>query len=174
MHKDERMVDHVNCKTPFLCFRADSGNFVELVSYTVIFLLSSNDLPVESQLELGETHSCVRRKLYVVGSIKASGVPSYHQSWKPVSQQSSGVLPLKGGGPVCLQEQPMRGKVPLLCSPGWRPLAVLLSSHGEQGLECPEGGKSAFHHREDHKPGKRSWQFKAGRWQFRLIRNMVY
>lgn len=100
MHKDGRMVDRVNCKTPFLCFRADSGNFVESVSHTVIFLPSSRDLPVESQLELGETHSCMRRELYVVGSIKASGVPSYHQSWKPVSQQSSGVLPLKGGGPA--------------------------------------------------------------------------
>lgn len=45
MHKIGRTVDHVNCKTPFLCFRADSGNFVVLVSHTVIFLPSSRTEP---------------------------------------------------------------------------------------------------------------------------------
>lgn len=113
----------------------------------------------------------------MVDITEASRALFYHQSWKPVSQQG-----LRSASPErerrragCVQEYPTLEKVPLLCSPGWRALAVLLSSRGEHSLECPEGEKkSAFLHREDHRPGKRSCQFKAGLWQFRLIRNMVY
>lgn len=132
------------------------------------------NLPAESQLKLGETHCCVLRELHVVDSTEASRVPFYHQSWRPVSYQGLRSANPKKRRSGCPQEQPTMRKVPLLCSIAQKPLAVLLRSHGEHSLECPEGGKGTFHNREDHRPGKRNWQFKADPWQFRLIRNMVY
>lgn len=52
------------------------------------FPVQEPNLPVESQLKLGETHCCMRRDLHMVDSTEASRVLFYHQSWKPVSQQS--------------------------------------------------------------------------------------
>lgn len=95
------------------------------------------------------------------------------QSWKPVSQQGSGVPALKGGGLGVFRISPRWGKFPALLT-GLETLGSAAQKPWRTEPGVPEGGQSTLHHGEDHRPGKRSWQFKAGLWQFRLIRNMVY
>lgn len=74
MHKDGRTADQIKHKTPFLCFRADFGNFLVLVGQPVIFLPSSGTEPT-SRKPVGARRCCSSVGLWALTAAQGGSCP---------------------------------------------------------------------------------------------------